>query len=163
MFPIVPGGSRYWETCLICRLLLPLSAFPSFLPTPPHPTPLPPSLTLTSSSRDFITKFKFGGMNHPFLLFYISFVWSPADPAIFSYCIFPGFLAMLIACHRTTTPMHYRFVSLCRARLPVKMLPAPGQRSIFTATLTRYVRSRAPCFCPTFFVQSISSNPIRLD
>ena len=57
---ILTEGFRNWETCLKRKLLFPLPP-PSFLP---YPTP-PPSLT--TSNRDFNKKFKFVGMNRPFL------------------------------------------------------------------------------------------------
>ena len=71
----------------------------------PYQTPQPPPTSLTPSSRDFITKFKFGGFNRPFLssyIFFPLFTFPSAPFLFFSFCFFPGFLAIFIACHRKT-------------------------------------------------------------
>ena len=66
------------KTCFNRKLLFPLPPFSFSFSFLSHPFPsshvLPTFfLSLTSSSRDFITKFKFGGMNRSFPFSYISF------------------------------------------------------------------------------------------
>ena len=64
------------------------------------------TLPLTTFSRDFITKFKFGRFNRPFFFSYISLnsVYLPTRILLdFPYFSSLAFLQFLSLCHRTTT------------------------------------------------------------